>query len=622
MIKRLIRKGLRLFFHYRKANKGPTFYEIRDKIDSGLDSLDKWCQTLIPLISLVFFAIFIYDAGFNKFYSTDILLYRLWRGVLIVFQVPAILYFLLSFRGARTRWSRFFHFLLIILIWYLQDTAHELIAMQPSSEPGFVLKKIFLYAGTSIVFLTEGSHVLRFIYRQGVNPSFLFVASFLMLILIGSMLLLLPNATPGSITPVDAWFTAASAVCVTGLTVVDTATAFNHIGKLIILGLIQLGGLGIMTFAGLLSYLSAGSVSLSNQLALKNVLSSDRMGSVISFVTNVIIVTFFFELIGAVFIYHSLDDNIFPSRLEKIFFSIFHSVSAFCNAGFSTYSQGLYELPVRYNYPLHSIIAILVILGGIGFPIVFNIFNYIKIITLGPIFKALRIPFQQRSVHLLDTTAKLALITTGLLLFTGFISYLLFEQNGSLSEHPGTVGKVVTAFFGAVTPRTAGFNTVNLATLTLPTIMIYLLLMWIGASPGSTGGGIKTTTIAVAFLNLKSIVIGRERTEFSRVQVGENSIQRAFAIILLSLLVIGVTVLVLAVNEPDKQLFAIAFEAFSAFGTVGLTLGITPDLSISSKILLSFVMLIGRVGTLTILFAIITPGPARYYRYPREEVSL
>jgi trk system potassium uptake protein len=198
----------------------------------------------------------------------------------------------------------------------------------------------------------------------------------------------------------------------------------------------------------------------------------------------------------------------------------------------------------------------------------------------------------------------------------------LFEQDASLKQHPSNLGKLVTSIFGSVTPRTAGFNTIDMTTLSLPTIMIYLLLMWIGASPGSTGGGIKTTTIAVAFLNLKSIALGKDRTEFSRVQISESSIQRAFGIIFLSLIILGVTVLLLSVNEPDKQLFAIAFEAFSAFSTVGLTLGITPDLTISSKILLSIVMLIGRVGTLTILYAFVTPAAAIYYRYPREDVSL
>lgn len=622
MFKRLVRRGLKLFFQYRKDNKGPTLYELKDAIDSVMDTMAKWCQALIPLIAFLFFALFIYDAGFNRFYSNDFLLLELWRGILIVFEVIIIVDFVLSFRTRRRTWSVFFNFLVIVLVWYLQHTIAELLQMPATNQNEYVIRKLFLYLGTTIVFLTEASTVLRFIYRQGVNPSFLFVASFFLLICIGSLLLMLPNATNHGITPVDAWFTAASAVCVTGLTVVDTATTFSPIGKLIILGLIQIGGLGIMTFAGLLTYLAAGSVSIKNQVALKNVMSSARISSVIGFVRNVVIVTFFFEGMGAIFIYYTLEDRYFTNVLEKIFFAGFHAISAFCNAGFSTYTNGLYELPVRFNYSLHMAIAILVILGGIGFPVVFNLFNYIRVATLGSLFRAMKIPFRARPVHLLDSTARLALIATAVLLIVGFAAYLWFEQDNSLRQHPTYAGKLVTSFFGSVTPRTAGFNTVDLTALSLPTIMVYLLFMWIGASPGSTGGGIKTTTIGVAFINLRSIVLGKERSEFSRIQIGENSIHRAFAIMLLSLLVLGLTVLLLSVNEPDKELFAISFEAFSAFGTVGLTLGVTPELSMSSKILLSFVMLTGRVGTLTMLYAFVSPAKVIYYRYPREEVSL
>jgi trk system potassium uptake protein len=622
MIKRLLRRAFRIFFRYQKKNEGPTLYELKDRVETFFESLETWCASLIPLLAFLSFAIFIYDSGFNPFYATDILLYKLWRTFLVILEVLLVLSFLIDLRHPRKKRSRIFNFLLIVFTYFLQHACFILLKETSFRSDDYVLTKLFLYLGALVVFITEVSQVMRFIYRKGVNPSFLFVGSFFLLIVIGALLLLLPNATYDGIKPVDAWFTAASAVCVTGLTVVDTATKFTHIGKLIILGLIQIGGLGIMTFAGLLGYLAAGSVSFKNQLALKHMLSSDRISSVISFVGRVIIVTFFFELVGAFFIYSTLDDMSFPSPLEKIFFSVFHSISAFCNAGFSTYTNGLYELPVRFNYSLHLTIALLIILGGIGFPVVFNIFNYIRIITLKPIYRGLKLPFQGNHVHFLDSTAKLALVTTSILLVFGFTTYLLFEHNASLKDHPSDWGKFVTSLFGAVTPRTAGFNTVDLTKLTLPTIMIYLLLMWIGASPGSTGGGIKTTVIAVAFLNLRSIILGRERTDFSRVQIGENSIQRAFAIILLSLLVLGLTVLILALNEPDKQLFAIAFEAFSAFGTVGLTLGITTELSISSKILLSFVMLIGRVGTLTLLYALVTPAKQIYYRYPREEISL
>src|SRR5690606_33736376 len=230
---------------------------------------------------------------------------------------------------------------------------------------------------------------------------------------------------------------------------------------------------------------------------------------------------------------------------ERIFFAVFHSVSAFCNAGFSTLSRGLYEEPFRFNYGLQMVLAVLVVLGGLGFPIVFNIFSYLKSRLTRLFNKITGSPSEDNYSHIFSTTSKLALMTTAILLVFGFTTYFLFELNNTLKEH-SNLGKVVSSIFGSVTPRSAGFNTVDVTTLSLPTIMVYLLLMWIGASPGSTGGGIKTTVIAVAFLNIKSVILGKDRTEFSRVQIGENTIHRAFAIIVLSLLIVGLTVLFLA----------------------------------------------------------------------------
>jgi potassium uptake TrkH family protein len=623
MIDRFIRRFLRLFSRYQRTHKGPTLYELRAKVDSVFEFFRKFAETLIPILGFICFAVLVYDAGFNPFYKNDILLYQLWYWLLVILEFFLISYFLLELKEPRRLRSRIFNLVIIVLTHLIHYLLRRILKLDAHSEEAeFLITKVAIYASTFLLFLTEISQVLRFIYRQGFNPAFLFVASFFFIIVVGTLLLLLPNATTKGIKPVDAWFTSASAVCVTGLTVVDTATEFTHIGKLIILSLIQIGGLGIMTFAGLLSYLAAGSVSFRNQLALKDMLSSNKISTVISLVGRVIIVTFFFESVGAFIVYNTLDETHFSSVLEKIFFSIFHAVSAFCNAGFSTYTNGLYEYPVRFNYSLHLIIALLIFLGGIGFPIVFNIFNYIRIKTLRPIYKLLKQPFHERYVHILDATGKLAIVTTVILILFGFVTYALFEWNATLTQHPSLYGKFVTSLFGSITPRTAGFNTVDLTRIALPTVMVYLLLMWIGASPASTGGGIKTTTIAVAFLNMKSIVMGKENAEVAKTQIGDRSIQRAFAIIVLSLLVLGVTVLLLAVNEPDQPLFAIAFEAFSAFGTVGLTLGVTPDLSVSSKILLSFVMLTGRVGVLTMLLAFVTPAKQIYYRYPREEISL
>jgi trk system potassium uptake protein len=623
MINRHIRKILQFILKPTRNSRRPTLLELRTRLVEFANSLRKICLIAIPLLAIAIFGILIYDAGFHGFYFSDRDLYYAWYIALVLIEIFLILYFLLELREHRRKRTRVFNLFLIVIAHLSHQAIQELSAIDFSAgHEKFILFKGFLYVGSFVIFITEISTVLRFIYGQGVNPSFLFMASFFLFIVLGGLLLSLPRATTHGIKPIDAWFTAASAVCVTGLTTVDTQTAFTHIGKLIILALIQIGGLGIMTFAGWLTFLSAGSVSFRNQLALKDMMSSNQIGTVVNLVGQVIVVTIFFEAAGAFLIYQTLDDRDFPNVLEKIFFSVFHSVSAFCNAGFSTFTNGLYEAPVRFNYSLHMIIAGLIVLGGMGFPIVFNVFSWIRYRTLKPVYKVLDKPFHQHTTHIFSATSKLALKTTMALLLFGFVTYLIFEWRASLLQHPTLAGKIITSIFGSITPRTAGFNTVNLTAITLPTLMVYLLLMWIGASPGSTGGGIKTTTFAVALMNIRAVMFGRERIEYSKTEIGHTTVRRAFAIMLLSLLVIGVSSLVLTYEQPGHRLYAIAFESFSAFGTVGLTLGLTPDLSTISKITLSIVMFAGRVGMLTLLFAFVTPARELNYRYPKEEITL
>jgi Trk-type K+ transport system membrane component len=217
--------------------------------------------------------------------------------------------------------------------------------------------------------------------------------------------------------------------------------------------------------------------------------------------------------------------------------------------------------------------------------------------------------------------ARLALVVTLFLLAFGFVAYFVFEQTATLTQHPTLAGKIITSFFGSVTPRTAGFNTVDLTQMALPTIMVYLLLMWIGASPGSTGGGIKTTTIGLAILNMISIVQGKDRTEFFKSEISHQSVRRGFAIIILSLLVIGIGVFFISVYDSDKGIVAIAFEVFSAFSTVGLSLGITANVSGFSKVVLMIIMFVGRVGLLTLLVAFVRQSRTLYYRYPKEDIA-
>jgi potassium uptake TrkH family protein len=575
---------------------------------------------VLPFATLVAFVLIVYDFGFHPFFSSQPKVYYYLLLVISLFQILFLVRFLSGFLEIRKWRAHLYSLFLVALTFYLYRLASEVKVLAGAGTTDYLIKKFLLYGIITFLFVTEASSLLKYLYRRRRNAAFMFILSFAIIITVGALLLMLPTATVRGISFVDAFFTSTSAVCVTGLVVLDTAADFTIVGKIVILLLIQVGGLGIMTFTGLLAYLAADSVSFSNQMALKSMVSSNRMSNVMAMVGRILLVTFFFEAIGAFFIYISLDPDLFERRIEQLFFSIFHSVSAFCNAGFSTLSLGLATPPFKFNYPFHLIIAALIVLGGMGFPIAFNIFAFIRRKAYNLRYRLFGIPMEGQSTRVVEVNSKIALWTTLILLVSGTVFYFVFEFNASLKEHETFTGKIVTSFFGSVTPRTAGFNTVNMTALTLPTVMLYLLLMWIGASPSSTGGGIKTTTIAVAFLNMRAIVTGNSRVEVFRTQISEASINRAFAVILLSLLVIGIAVLAVSLTDPRFELIEISFEAFSAFATVGLSLGITPQLSDGGKIIFIITMFIGRMGLLTLLMAFAAQARKQLHQYPVEEI--
>lgn len=470
------------------------------------------------------------------------------------------------------------------------------------------------------VFIREFS-ALKINYGKNViNPGLLFLYSFVVICFLGSLLLMLPEATYNGINYIDALFTSTSAVCVTGLSTIDFSADFTPFGQSIVLILIQIGGLGIMTFASYFSFFFSGASSYQNQLTLSEFVSNDKLGEVYSNIKKIIITTISIELLGAVLIYFTID----PMQLngkDEFFFSIFHSISAFCNAGFSTMSNGLYNQGIQFNYNLHLIIAGLVVLGGLGFPIVFNIHKY-SINRLKFLWNKINRRHTKKYIpRLLSLNSRVALITTTSLFVVGFITYFIFEYNYSLKDH-SLWGKFVESIFGSVTPRTAGFNTIDMTSMNFPTIMIYFLLMWIGASPSSTGGGIKTNTFAVAVMNFVSLAKGKNRIEVFRREVSFISVRRAFSVMILSLLIIGLAITIIESFEHDKGLLSIAFECFSAYSTVGLSLGITGDLSAISKIVLILVMLIGRVSILTIIIALIPNEKYKNYQYPSEDILI
>lgn len=470
-----------------------------------------------------------------------------------------------------------------------------------------------------MTFIREFSELRINFKRTVLNPAQLFILSFLVIIFLGAFLLILPNATYEGISFLDALFTSTSAVCVTGLAVVDTGTHFTKFGQTIIMILIQVGGLGILTFASYFSYFFKGGTTYENQLVLSDMTSSRKLGEVFSTLKYIIYITFGIEFFSGILIYTSLDSADFNSQSEKLFFSAFHSISAFCNAGFSTISASLYDSDFRFNYYLQLVVIFSFVLGGLGFPIVVNILSFFQ-------YKISRL-FSFRSVKskhrpwVLNLNSRITLITTISITSVAFVGFFILEYNNTLMEHNG-FGKFVTALFGATTPRTAGFNTIDTAAMTFPTIMMVFLLMWIGASPQSTGGGIKTSTFAIATLNILSLARGKSRIEVFRREIADVSVKRAFAIISLSLIVIGFAIMLITMFDPEKTLLDIAFECFSAYSTVGLSLGITGVLSDPSKFIIIVVMFVGRISMLSLVIAVFKKVKYTNYSYPKEEITI
>lgn len=376
-----------------------------------------------------------------------------------------------------------------------------------------------------------------------------------------------------------------------------------------------------MVFTSFFGFFFKGSYSIQNRLFIRDYINENNVNEIYSTLFKIISFTILVEGFCALLIYHFTDASQFAGRGDHFFFSLFHAISAFCNAGFSTLSSGLYEEGFREAYNMHLTIAFAIVLGGIGFPVVLNYYSYLKHVLIGQGKRILGVEKYRHAPRVSSVNTRLVVYTTEILLVLGMIVYAISEQDATL-KGLSPYGKFVTTVFGSVTPRTAGFNTVDMRQMAVPTVLVYLFLMWIGASPGSTGGGLKTSTFAVAMLNTFSIASGKTRVEVFRRQIANETLKKAFAVISLSVLVIGFGVFLVMLFNPELALLDVTFEVFSAFSTVGLSLGITAQMSTASKLVLMVIMLIGRVGTLTILIAIVRNIGEQRYKYPEENVYI
>lgn len=482
-----------------------------------------------------------------------------------------------------------------------------------------ILQKIkpILEGGLILYFLLRLLVLVRFIYDVYFNPAIVFVGSFIILALAGGFLLMLPSATNHGITFTNALFTATSSVCVTGLAVVDTSADFTIIGQSIILVLIQLGGIGILTFTSFFAFFFRGSSSFKEGLNTKDFLAHEGLKDVFRVALNVVVFTLGIELIGAVFIYFSISNN--QTIENPFFFSIFHSISAFCNAGFSILSAGLFDQSIRFNYAFQWVIMVLIVFGGLGYHIIFNYYKYFRT-YVKELFNKKRI---HKQIPILTLNSKIVLYTTFFLLLVGWVFLFISEYNNTLLEHSSVFGKMTTSAFNSVTPRTAGFNVVDFTQMTVPSLLFVIFLMWIGASPASTGGGIKTSTFALATLNIFTIARGKSRIEIFGRRFSAESTSRAFAILSISLIIIGMAIMALLIFEPkETPLLTIVFECFSAYSTVGLSLNFTPTLSEASKYIIIIVMFIGRIGMLNVMIGLLRQVNHQFYEYPKENILI
>ncbi len=426
---------------------------------------------------------------------------------------------------------------------------------------------------------------------------------FLIAIFIGSFLLELPvSVTPGNeIDYLTAFFTVTSAVCVTGLTVVDVSKVFSPFGQGVILFFIQLGGLGIMTFSSIFFMMIGKRITYHEMKILKEDLNAESIGEIVHFIGRLVKVVFIIELVGTVFLTFGFMREM-PFK-KAFLFGVFHSISAFCNAGFSLFSSN-YE-GYSGSIVINLTTAVLIILGGIGFAVISIFINYYK-----------------TGVKRFNLSSKVVLRISAILTLVGMLLFFILEYRNPLTiGNMNIFNKVMASFFQSVTTRTAGFNTVPIGDLTPGTIFLFCILMFIGASPGSTGGGIKTTTFGVIMVYVVGIIKGQEDIEMSNRRISWEILNRALAILVISVGYVSVIILIMLMTD-NLGFSETIFEVISAFGTVGLSMGVTPEMNQLSRMLIIITMLIGRVGPLTFALALGEQAKKKVRRYPKENILI
>ncbi|MCX5779494.1 MAG: TrkH family potassium uptake protein [Firmicutes bacterium] len=435
---------------------------------------------------------------------------------------------------------------------------------------------------------------------KSINPPQLWVLSFFSVIVIGSLLLTTPWAVQsGQVNYLTALFTATSSVCVTGLVLVDTATNWTLFGQVVIITLIQIGGLGVMSFATFAALIFGWKIQLRHRLVMQQAMNQSSVGGIVRIFRYLLVTSFSIEAVAAlVLAIHWAPTMGFK---QALWFGVFHSISAFNNAGFDLFGNFRSLTGMTGDVTVNLVITSLIILGGIGFMVMYEVFHY-------------------RKERIISLHTRVVLITTAILIVAGTVILLFSEYNHALRDFPFGV-KLMAAYFQSISPRTAGFNTVDLNSLFLSSQLVLILLMFIGGSPGSTAGGIKTSTFALLWIAAISQLRGKKDNEiFGRRIPSEDMFQAMTIVLLFVFTLVTSTFLISLIHQAD--LVQIIFEVASALGTVGLSLGLTPQLESFEQLIIIATMFLGRVGPLTLGLALAYRRKQPDIHYPKGKIMI
>jgi potassium uptake TrkH family protein len=601
-----------------------SIQSIREKINLALYDSKESVLNLFKigsfLIASLILSLLIYQFGFNP---SDLI--KEWiliaiKGSFVFYILKYLTDILYNYEPLKLIKETWFEGLLLLLILvnasstlFFQQSLLNWLGQQVELfqlENFYILFLQFYFFVLVGIELGKASTQLTF---SKMSPPRMLIVSFLALILIGTGFLMMPEMTKDvEYMPFfEALFTSISASCVTGLIVVDTATYFTQKGHVIIMLLIQLGGLNIISFATLFALFSKKGLGIKHQTILQENFSSESLLSGKGLLRKIFLFSFFMEFIGMVLLYFTWNPKLqFPFVEDQFFYSLFHSISAFNNAGFSLFSDGLHEHLVQNSHSMHMVLAGLIFFGAVGFPVIEDLFNFERI------KKSIKAPWVG-----LKLSTQISLYTSLILIAFGMLMFYFLEQQNTLNGMK-MGGQLITSFFQSITARTAGFNTVDFSIIGTPMLLIFIFLMFIGASPGSTGGGIKTSTFTLIIYSAINTIRGQKKIEIGKRTISPELLHKAFSIFLFSASSIFIAIFVLSISDGEKGIMPIAFEIVSAFSTVGLSTGITADLTFLGKVVIMICMFIGRIGTLTLAFALSSKQKSLNYEYPKAHLTV